>query len=110
MTKMKRTTWKGPAPVVSSRLGATYQHEEDEEGSVWHVVLDGAGQMIERALVKPGPKPLKRLEAAAEKRAKDQAHQETRAERLTTLREKRRQKKTLTPKEKQELLDLLAGV
>ncbi|HZN63462.1 MAG TPA: hypothetical protein VFC90_13740 [Planctomycetota bacterium] len=110
MIKVKRTAWKGPAPVVSSRVGATYFREEDEEGSVWFLAVDGAGQVLERALVEPGPKPRAKLEAAAKQRTKQKSIQESRALRLSALREKRRQKKVLTPKEKQELLDLLAGV
>ena len=110
MSKVKRTAWIDPVPVISSRVGATHHREEDDEGSVWFLAVDGAGQVVERALVKPGSKPKARLEAAAKERAKERATQEKRARRLSAIKEKRRQKKALTPKEKQELLDLLAGI
>jgi len=110
MNTVKRTVWKGVIPVVSSRVGATHLREEDGEGSVWFLAVDGAGQVVERALVTPGPKPKAKLEAVSKERLIELEIQVKRGLRLAALKEKRRQRKALTPKEKQELLDLLAGI
>ena len=96
--------------MISSRSGLTHYREADGEGSIWLVALDAGGQIAERALVSPGPERQKAMEKATMGLEVKRKEHEMKARRMDQLREKRRLKKPLTPKEKQELLDLLAGV